>query len=604
MLHAGPATKSVVAPRHIIYFLFPKFSTPVLSMKLFLRSLIFIGFASVGRTLAQTQPAAPPIAVGCIAPPKAAASTSSPAAQAKARASASSTATTCAPPYYVRVNIHFIQDADGKGNFRADDDGGSANAADWNTAGTWDIPSNPGRPLPYLAPDPNYNGYKFAKQLILAANAQWKDNPQMQLPTGNNTPHPDKGIQFVLGGTYFHRDAVLYKYDPVNLSAPRTGVFSTEQFDTYGTNKANEINIFLMGQATSPALTASDAQWLYGTGVAGGLGYSANGSYLKIGNPWRIHLINRLRNNAGAVPGAMASILNHEVGHLLGLIHPFDGGNGCADTPQNLKPDGTPNPSAGNNLMDYGQQIALTPCQIGIAHNELTTNYGSYYTCNCQLPVPDFTLPQCTFVTDAYSTDCLVLDGRASQGEETYTVSVTEVGNRTLQGGGPTTIGQPTIGQPSMSQQMTGPVDKVCLATLMHFDQNKTYAVTLTLTNSCGSASLTKYLRTVDQPCGMSQESRQASATTSEKPASLYPNPTTASAGFTLLSPEQPIRVPTVRNSHGLRVSVEQLSQQHDASGWHTTYRLVQQGAQSGFYTVETTLDGRRLVQQLSVQSE
>ena len=584
MLNAGPAAKGVVAPGHIVYFLSPKFFTPVLSMKLFLRFLIFIAFASVGRTSAQTQPAAPPIAVGCIAPLKAAASTHAPAAQAKPRASANSAATTCAPPYYVRVNIHFIQDADGKGNFRADDDGGSDNAADWNTAGRWDTPSNPGKPLPYLAPDPNYNGYKFAKQLILAANAQWKNNPQMQLPIGNNTPHPDKGIQFVLGGTYFHRDAVLYKYDPVNRYASNTGLYSPQQFETYGTNKANEINIFLMGQATSPDLTASDNQWIYGTGVAGGLGYSASGNWLKIGNPWRIHLINRLRNNAGAVPGAMASILNHEVGHLLGLAHPFQGGNGCADTPQNSSA------GAGNNLMDYGQQIALTPCQIGIAHNELTTNYGSYYSCNCQLPVPDFTLPQCTFVTDAYSTDCLVLDGRASQGEETYTVAVTEVGSGVIQAGGPITL--------------AGPVDKVCLSTVTHFDQNKTYAVTLTLTNSCGSVSLTKYLRTVDQPCGMSQESRQPDVTTREKPASLYPNPTTASAGFTLLSPEQPMRLPTVRNSHGQRVSVEQLSQQHDANGWHTTYRLVQQGAQSGFYTVETTLAGRRLVQQLSVQSE
>ncbi len=554
-------------------------------MKHFLYSLVFLAFASVGRTSAQIQPTAAPIAVGCVAPPKAA-STYSPAAQAKSRASASSTAATCAPPYYVRVNIHFIQDADGKGNFRADDDGGSDNAADWNTAGRWNTPSNPGTPLPYLAPDPNYNGYKFAKQLILAANAQWKNNPQMQLPTGNNTPHPDKGIQFVLGGTYFHRDAVLYKYDPVNMSAPSTGLYSDEQFNTYGTNKANEINIFLMGQATSPNLTASDNEWLYGTGVARGFNYMTNNNWLKIGNPWRIHLINRLRNNAGAVPGAMAAILNHEVGHLLGLAHPFQGGNGCTDTPQNSSA------GAGNNLMDYGQQIALTPCQIDIAHKELTTNYGNYYTCNCQLPVPDFTLPQCTFVTDAYSYGCLVLDGRASRGEETYTVKVAEVVNGVE---GPATL----------SQQLTGPVDQVCLSTVTHFNQNTTYAVTLTLYNSCGSTSLTKYLRTVDRPCGTMQESRQASSVaTSENSASLYPNPATASSGFTLLSPEQPMRMPTVRNSHGQRVNVEQLSQQHDASGWHTTYRLVQQGDQTGFYTVETTQAGRRLVQQLSVQAE
>ena len=77
----------------------------------------------------------------------------------------------------------------------------------------------------------------------------------------------------------------------------------------------------------------------------------------------------------------MASIINHEVGHLLGLTHPFQGSSNCSDTPINSTSN------AGNNLMDYGQQIALTPCQIAIAQNTLTSYYTGYFNCQpCRTP--------------------------------------------------------------------------------------------------------------------------------------------------------------------------------------------------------------------------
>ena len=498
----------------------------------------------------------------------------------------------CAPPYYIRVNIHFILDGNGLGNFTETDDGGSNNAADWNIAGNWNYGSA-NTPLPTLDPDPNYNGYKFAENVILAANVQWQTNPRMQLPTGNSTPNPDKGVMFVLNGVYFHRDAALYKYDPVNLAAPQSGVYATDQFDTYGVNKPNEINVFLMGQATSPNLTPSDGQWIYGTGVGAGIGYQAGNNWVKVGNAWRIHLINRLpsRNNANAVPGAMASILNHEIGHLVNLKHPFQGGNGCADTPVNSSS------GAGNNLMDYGTQIALTPCQIGIAQNEVSTYYGNYSTCQGCLPSNAFfTLPETLPFGSSTRPSCPVMDARASFAETNYSYNITEVNSRN----------QP-IG-PMFTQTGTGEVGAVCLGSVYTFVADTRYQVSLTVANNCTSSTMVKYMRTctacrVMNPANTARTGSAAFSDSIESAVQMYPNPATA-AGFTLISPFRPTQLPAVRDSQGQSVSLEQLAQRHDETGWHTTYRLTQQQAKPGLYIVETRDGGKHNMQHLSVQPD
>jgi hypothetical protein len=72
-------------------------------------------------------------------------------------------------------------------------------------------------------------------------------------------------------------------------------------------------------------------------------------------------------------PGVWDSrgILNHEIGHSLGLAHTWLGHDGCDDTPENPNCwNVTETPPCdsllSNNMMDYNAHMAaLTPCQIG-----------------------------------------------------------------------------------------------------------------------------------------------------------------------------------------------------------------------------------------------
>jgi hypothetical protein len=510
---------------------------------------------------------------------------------------------TCNPPYYLRVNVHFMLNADGTGNFNENDDAGSADAKHWNIAGQWMDPAyNPagnaptGYPLPSLAAEPDYNGYKYAEDLINSANDKWSVNPQMDLPVGNTTGHPDKNIRLVLNGVYFHRDDNVSGYDPedYNASSPNS-VPSTAQYDAYGVNQGSEVNIFIMGEIRSTTIFPTVGRWKNISGVAGSFGFYGGpygGSiWFKAGNIWRNHLLTRARNNGVDTDSqeAVARMLNHEVGHLLGLGHPFQNawnidGPRCADTPQNS------DPAAGNNMMDYGGQIALTPCQVTTMLNHLTTYYTNYYTClGCMPCNAFFALPD--RIAIGPSSNDPYLDGRASVGETSYSYSLTEVDYNN----------QP-IG-PTATESGTGQMGSVRLLKVrsFFFNLNKRYAVTLTVSNSCNTSTMTKYITAVQAI--QTRVAAKNSTHEADELTQLYPNPTTSS-NFTLLSPAQPLELPTVRDGQGQLVSVEQIAQQHNGTGWHTTYRFGQRQPKSGLYLVELITDGKRTIRQLAIQSE
>lgn len=537
--------------------------------------ILALGFGGLSRVQAQGQDL--PLPYECVTP---LAKSASPAGVQ--RRPGPVTPSVCMLPYYIKVNVHYILSANGTGNFNETDDGGSANARDWNIASRWLDPSGnapAGLPLPAVAPEASNNGYSFAQGVVWAAIMQSETNPQMQYPVGNTTPNPPKGINYVLGGVYFHRDDDFAQYNPEDHSRYPDGVLSTAQFDRYGVNKANEINIFLMGQVTKPSITPAQPRWIYNSGGASGFGYTANANWLKLGNIWRVHLINRARNNSassGGVAWSVGAVLNHEVGHLLGLGHPFDWPQ-CGDTP--MGPAGQ-----GNNLMDYGQQLALTPCQINLAHAELNANYGGYYSCDgCRPPNAFFSMPDTVCIDPDQGQLCpLMLDARGSFAYNSYAYSITEVDANNQ----PIRLGVQRSG--------SGELGVACV-NMMTLRPNTRYEVTLTVTNSCRSHSVTKYVSTRCSP-------KERPAALAGAPVQLYPNPATAK-GFSIASPDQPTQLPIVRDAQGRVVGIEQVGQRHDATGWRTTYRLKQLAPQ-GLYLVEVRTPTHHLRQRLAIEAE
>jgi hypothetical protein len=83
---------------------------------------------------------------------------------------------------------------------------------------------------------------------------------------------------------------------------------------------------------------------------------------------------------------APANLLNHELGHSLGLLHTWSGNDGCNDTPNNPNcwnvnepPGCTP---LSNNFMDYNAcGCATTICQVNRMHYFLLGGQGNISDC-------------------------------------------------------------------------------------------------------------------------------------------------------------------------------------------------------------------------------
>jgi len=229
------------------------------------------------------------------------------------------------PVRYVRVCVHLMDDSLGTQNFSLEE------------------------------------GRGFVKALINNANMRLIENHRMNLPEGNQTPALNPRYQYKIvaatddpedDGFYRHFDNQLYYF--VNKGKYRNN-YSRKVIDKYAINPDSIINIFIMPH--HPDSIASESYKAHRTGIALGTSLKIAGVVEERNAPWM-----------------SATLLNHEVGHILGLSHSWMRYDRCDDTPEHDNCWGQTeeppcNGTVSNNLMDYNaSQMAITPCQLAIIH--------------------------------------------------------------------------------------------------------------------------------------------------------------------------------------------------------------------------------------------
>lgn len=247
------------------------------------------------------------------------------------------------PLKIVKVNFHIMRDSKGQGNF----------------------------------PDKD-QGRIYVKKVLDSTNGKLKTNSKMFLPLNNETPTLPMCYQFELtprsndpkdDGIYFHDDDDLFY---MTNYGRKSNHYTKDVYEKYGIQKDSVMNVFIMGFHADSV--ASKTYKMSSNGIAFGKWVKLASWYYFMDTSWK---------TAEEIPFQdhwnSQRLLNHEIGHCLGLRHSWIGNDGCDDTPKhsncwNYTKNGSKCDSlVSNNIMDYNAHAgAWTPCQIATVHYNLS----------------------------------------------------------------------------------------------------------------------------------------------------------------------------------------------------------------------------------------
>lgn len=239
----------------------------------------------------------------------------------------------------VRVNFHIMRTSDGSSNFNRS------------------------------------QAREYVNELLFAANHKLSDNQPMSLPAGNNTPALPTKYRLVLWGDEASGSDGIYLHDDDSTAwfnkHARSGQYSLSDQSPfkYAVGLDSIINIYLIEHHWDSIKNNPD----YYPSTSG-VSYGRN---IKLYGAYHNRYTDFTKNDGSTYnKGAWyySGLLNHEIGHTLGLNHTWNADDGCDDTPKNPGCWGASDeppclPPTSNNMMDYnGCQCAITPCQLAKMH--------------------------------------------------------------------------------------------------------------------------------------------------------------------------------------------------------------------------------------------
>lgn len=212
----------------------------------------------------------------------------------------------------------------------------------------------------------------FLRELVERSNEDLAFN-EVNWRSPEGTPALPKGYRYALTpqpvpgdeGIYFHYDDSLYYF--VSMGQYQNN-YDRKVIQKYGIGLDTILNVFIQ---------------VHPRDSFGSKTYRPNGQGIALGTALKMAGV--LESSEG--PESFDGLLNHEIGHILGISHAWVE-DGCPDTENHpnkcwVRSQEPPcRDQATNNMMDYNAyQIALTPCQIGRAQATFSNENSAVRRC-------------------------------------------------------------------------------------------------------------------------------------------------------------------------------------------------------------------------------